>query len=209
MILENSRSVLVVDDVDVERMLVCEMLRKGLGIRCVEAKDGEDALSILNSHNGDSIDLVLLDLFMPGMDGMEVLNAIKAIHPWMPVVILTGSKSIDHAVRTIRSGAVNFLVKPVQEDRLVTSVQNAIDIGMMRKEINTLRDRLGMQQDDEPLGLSISLCDMSGELKTMSELEIEIAAKVLEYCRGNISKASKVLGLARSTFYRKLDSAQE
>lgn len=209
MIQGKSRSVLVVDDVDVERMLVCEMLRKGLGVQCVEAKDGNAALAILNSNDGDSIDLVLLDLFMPGMDGMEVLNAIKASHPWMPVVILTGSKSIDHAVRTIRSGAVNFLMKPVQEDRLVTSVQNAIDIGMMRREIDALRDKLGVRQDDEPLGLSMSLCDMSGELKTMNDLEVEIAAKVLEYCRGNVSKASKALGLARSTFYRKLDSAQE
>lgn len=202
------KSILVVDDIDIERMLIVDFIRKGLGLSCAEAESGNEALELLQKDTDEEIKVVLLDLFMPGMDGMEVMQRIKAIRPDVPVVILTGSQSVDHAVRAIQTGAVNFLVKPVDGDRLVTSVQNALDIGSMRAEIKALHKKFGQDGvQNDPMALSLLHSD--GNVKTLEELEIEIAQKILDHSNGNISKAAKALGLARSTYYRKLNAAEE
>jgi len=120
------KNVLVVDDEEVVRM---SYLRSLGGERCeVEtAPDGTEALRALERH---PFDLVMLDLRMPGMDGMTVLRTIKERWPESEVVVITGYPSVETAKEAIRLGAADYLEKPVGPDELVNAAARA----MLHKE---------------------------------------------------------------------------
>jgi UDP-3-O-[3-hydroxymyristoyl] N-acetylglucosamine deacetylase len=103
------RLVLVVDDEASIRTSIAAIL-KDEGIAVIEAADGESALQALNSHNPA---LVLLDIWMPGLDGLETLKKIKDIRADIPVVMISGHATISTAIAATRLGAVDFLEKPL------------------------------------------------------------------------------------------------
>jgi DNA-binding NtrC family response regulator len=121
-----NRNVLVVDDEEVVRTSYLRSLGSG---RCsVEAvPDGEEALRALEAK---AFDLVMLDLRMPGMDGMAVLKTIKEKWPESEVVVITGHPSIETAKEAIRLGACDYLSKPVGPDDIVNAAARA----MLHKE---------------------------------------------------------------------------
>jgi DNA-binding NtrC family response regulator len=120
------RNVLVVDDQEVVRMSYLRSLG-GSGCRVETAPDGNEALRALERH---PFDLVMLDLRMPGMDGMTVLRTIREKWPESEVVVITGYPSIDTAKEAIRLGASDYLAKPVGPDELVNAAARA----MLHKE---------------------------------------------------------------------------
>jgi YesN/AraC family two-component response regulator len=109
--------VLVVDD----EALVRSFLRDALleSARVIEAEDGEQAIEVLQGRVHDTIDLVLIDHFLPKMTGLEVLRITKRNWPWLPVVLFTGSGSEDLAVKAWRAGASDYLRKPIELDDLL------------------------------------------------------------------------------------------
>jgi YesN/AraC family two-component response regulator len=112
--------VLVVDD----EPLVRSFLRDALveSVRVIEATDGEQAIDVLQSGARDTLDLALVDHFLPKMTGLEVLRITKGNWPWLPVVLLTGSGSEDLAVKAWRGGASDYLRKPIELDALLSIV---------------------------------------------------------------------------------------
>ena len=96
------------------------LLRKGYDV--LTASSGTDALEILRNHN---IHVVILDVKMPGMDGIETLNAIKRNYPLVEVIMLTGHGTIDSAVEGLKFGATDYLTKPTDVQDLIEKAEEA------------------------------------------------------------------------------------
>ena len=122
-----SCGVLIVDDDSEFRSELAEMLE---GYEVVEAGGGEEALSILSSPN--NIEVVLLDIRMPGIDGLETLKKIKALEPETGVIILTGFSTKDAAVEALRNRADDYLEKPAGIDNVRETVERVLPRGQLR-----------------------------------------------------------------------------
>ena len=121
--------ILVVDDKEVVRDGVgLTLARSGHGV--CPASDGASALEQLDKRK---IDLVVTDLSMPGMDGLELLHAIRERDEHMPVILMTAYGSIEKAVEAMRAGAWDFVTKPFHGDELQLAVSRALEHGAMRK----------------------------------------------------------------------------
>ncbi len=118
-----TNSVLIVDDEKNIRLTLCQALEI-LSIETDTAADGEEALSKLRKKE---FGLILLDLRMPGMDGMEVLRRVREFRPDIRVIILTAYGTIESAVEAMKLGAVDFIQKPFSPDEIRGLVSRVID----------------------------------------------------------------------------------
>jgi len=127
--------VLVVDDEsDIRSSL--RMILEYEGYELSEASSGEDALAKLDSERPD---VVLCDIKMPRTDGLEVLARVKQSDPALPVVVISGHGTIATAVEATRLGAFDFMEKPLERDRVLLVVRNAIESGRLEKENRDLK----------------------------------------------------------------------
>ena len=126
--------ILVVDDDEATRFALSEVLRKHNFAPSV-AENGRKALEALSK---EPFDLVLLDVVMPEMNGIETLQEIKAINPDIPVIVITGQPDIPTAVEAIKLGAYDFITKPPQIDRLVLTIRRAVETFELQKQVNHL-----------------------------------------------------------------------
>ena len=126
--------VLIVDD---ETNIVSSLhgILEDEGYQIDTADDGVEALEHVQS---DPPDLVLLDIWLPGMDGIEVLKTIKTYHPEIEVLIMSGHGTIDTAVKATKLGAFDFIEKPFSLDQLVQSVDKALRLKRSRTRTLTL-----------------------------------------------------------------------
>lgn len=138
--------VLIVDDDPAQRRLLQSVITaQGYGASL--AQDGAKALELLRGAKGRSIDVVLLDLVMPGMSGMDVLAALKPERPDLPVIVLTANGSVSAVVQAMQAGANDFIVKPASPERLQVSLKNALMLNtlvsenkrLIRRATNTLQ----------------------------------------------------------------------
>ena len=109
-------------------------IRRSLEIRdfhVTTANRGEKALEIAKSN---PVDIAIVDLKMPGMNGLETLEALKKAHPWMEIIILTGHGTIDSAVEATQSGAYSYLQKPCELDTLMQMLIKAYKKRVMNKQ---------------------------------------------------------------------------
>jgi len=113
--------VLLVDDEKEFLDTVIKRLRKR-GVNAIGAENGEEALEKIEHH---PVDVVVLDVKMPGMDGIQTLREIKKNHPLVEVVMLTGHASIEVAIEGMELGAFDYLMKPVEIDELLYKLQDA------------------------------------------------------------------------------------
>ncbi|MFH1219095.1 MAG: sigma-54 dependent transcriptional regulator [Candidatus Eisenbacteria bacterium] len=119
---KNAGRILVVDDEKSIRNTIARILEyEGYVVR--EADDGRAALSLVGE---EQLDAVVLDIKMPGMDGIEVLRRVKEVDPGLPVIILSGHGTIATAVEATALGAFNFLEKPPDRDKLLINLRNAV-----------------------------------------------------------------------------------
>jgi len=132
-------TILVVDDDPVQRRLLDAMLKR-FGYEVLTAEGGEQALGLLGDVS-QRIDCVVLDLVMPGFDGMAVLAALRERGLETPVIVQTANGSIETVVAAMRAGAVDFVVKPVGAERLQVSLKNALKLGALEHEIRYMKRR--------------------------------------------------------------------
>jgi DNA-binding NtrC family response regulator len=128
-------SVLVVDDEKNIRRTI-RMVLEGEGIEVLEAASAEEALEIAK---GEEPDAIVLDVRLPGMTGLDALKRLRAQRDLVPIVMISGHASVSEAVDAVRHGANDFLEKPLDRDRLLVSVRNAIRTGALERELRALR----------------------------------------------------------------------
>src|SRR3974377_1441123 len=132
------KRVLVVDDDPVQRRILEETIKR-VGYAVAAAESGDKALATLKADASGDISLVLLDLIMRGVGGMEVLSAMRSLPRKYPTIAQTASGSIDAAPAAMRAGAIDFVVKPVSSERLEVSIKNALKIDALESEISRMR----------------------------------------------------------------------
>ncbi len=144
-------TILIVDD----KPDIIEAL-KGLlvdeGFEVLSANNGYEALKIISTNTPD---LVLLDIWLPGMDGIETLKEIKKQHPYLPVIMITGHGSIETAVVATKFGADDFLEKPLSIDKVVLSINKALNFRKIKEENIYLRKKIIEQNSIDGISESI------------------------------------------------------
>ena len=135
-----AKRILVVDDDPTQRRILEETIKR-LGYQTTTASDGEEALSKLEQSDSTEYSLILLDLVMPGMNGQEVLEHLRNRPATPPVIVQTANGSIDTAINAMRSGAVDFVIKPVSPERLDVSIKNALKIDILQGEITRIKHK--------------------------------------------------------------------
>ena len=129
---------IVDDDKNIRRMIEVH-LKKDKIYESMHASNGESCLKILQEEVPD---LILLDIQMPGIDGIETLEQIKQQYSRIPIIMMSAHGTIDIAVRSMKLGAYDFITKPFSGDRLNITVRNALESNELRGEVEQLRREL-------------------------------------------------------------------
>lgn len=156
------KSILIVDDEKSIRESLTGILQDE-GFTPFSVESGEAAIEKVSEEKPD---LILLDIWMPGMDGMQTLTKIRDIYPDQLVVIMSGHGTIETAVKATKLGAYDFIEKPLSIEKVLLCIQNAVKVGQLVEENRELRARIGKEHE------------MIGNSKPIRELkkQIEIAA---------------------------------
>lgn len=131
----NSRILIVDDEITVLTMLQKHLTKQGYEV--ISAENGQEALSVLEK---EAVELVLTDLCMPDMDGLQMMVEIKKQHPLLPIILCTGQGTIESAVSAIRLGAFDYLEKPIRTQMLNVVLHRALEFGHLATENAQLRD---------------------------------------------------------------------
>ena len=199
--------ILIVDDERDIRELVAGVLSDE-GYSCRTAADSSGALAAIDERRPS---LVLLDVWLHGseMDGLEVLDAIKAREPELPVIIFSGHGNIDTAVSAVGRGAIDFIEKPFEAERLLLLVERATETERLRRENSQLRE--GFSRGEEFTGNSSAINAVRATLKrvasTGSRVLIsgpagagkEVAARLLHSWSPRAQNAFVIVNSARIT----------
>ena len=153
-----SLPVLMVDDEENLLISFDTVLRTNGINNILLCHDSREVATILSQHR---IGVMVLDLIMPHVSGEEVLSSVSRDFPEIPIIVVTGVDEIDTAVNCVKSGAFDYMVKPVEEGRLVTSVKRAIEFRELRRENVSLKTRIISGKLDHPEAFS--------EIKATSE----------------------------------------
>lgn len=145
--------ILVVDDEDSIRKTLREILEME-DYEVLEAKDGIDALAKVKQFK---FDLVISDIKMPKMDGVDLLEKIHLLYPELPVIMISGHGDIDLAVDTVKKGAFDYIAKPPDLNRLLITIRNAIDKSSLLTEAKVLKKKITKNKTQEIVGNSIAI----------------------------------------------------
>lgn len=132
-----SQTILIVEDDLFQRNVLKSLLENKSSYVIKEAEDSNEALETLK--NTPSISLIILDLNLPGLHGLECLALIKEKYPSIPTIVLTSSENVDDVVNAMKNGAADFLNKPPEPKRLLVSIENALKFNALSKEVLRLQ----------------------------------------------------------------------
>src|SRR4051812_36211361 len=131
-------TILIADDDAVQRRLVENMVQK-CGYEALVVESGDAAMALLTAPDAQAIDAVVLDLVMPGLDGLGVLTKMRDAGLTIPVIVQTAHGGIDNVVSAMRAGAQDFVVKPVGLERLQVSLRDALNASALKGELQRIR----------------------------------------------------------------------
>ena len=134
-------NILVVDDDNSQLDTVEHILNDAKHYKTFKASCGKDAIKLLTSEQGSQVDLVLLDLSMPDMSGIDVINAVKPAHPNIPIVVRTGHDDVDLAIEAMKAGADDFLKKMDSIESLRNAITKTIRHKTLQKEFSDLSEK--------------------------------------------------------------------
>jgi two-component system, NtrC family, response regulator HydG len=164
--MKTGQSILVVDD-DLAHRLMLKKLLGGWGYDVFEADDGQAAIEAVRNR---SFDLILMDIRMLKVSGIEALEQIKIINPAIPVIIMTAYASVETAVNALKKGAYDYLTKPLDFDELKIVITRVTEHSHLKKENEYLRERLGEKFDRQ------KIIGRSGAMVKLLETVEQVAA---------------------------------
>lgn len=165
-----SRILIIEDEAAIRRVLVKILSEENKGYEVFEAEDGLQGMEIIKKED---FDLILCDIKMPKMDGVEVLEAVKKIKPEIPIVMISGHGDLDTAVNTMRLGAFDYISKPPDLNRLLNTVRIALDTQELVVENARLKKKVS--KNYEMIGESPAI----EKIKEMIEKVAPTEARVL------------------------------
>jgi DNA-binding NtrC family response regulator len=219
--------VLVVDDEESMRHYLVKTLRRE-GYDVLAAHDGPEALALAQERPPD---LALVDVRMPGMDGVAVMRTLRANLPRLPVVLMTGHGSVQHALAAMKQGATDYVTKPLRVDAVVATVAKALASSSGTERPRTVRDaspappsHVAPPPRSEPTaaaetperGVAAWLRERAGDrglpagapgegLREVVHLaELTYVDELLRMTDGNISRAAEIAGITRPNMHRKI-----
>jgi two-component system, response regulator RegA len=170
---EQGRVALIVEDDDIFRNRLCRAF-EARGWEAIGASDGTSALALSSQS---SPDLAVVDLRLPGMNGLDIVGGLRSLDETTCIIMLTGYGSIATALTATKLGANHYLGKPADADQILNAYKRIID-----------------GADEAP----------AHAVPTLARVEWEHIQRVLTDCDGNVSQAAKLLGLHRRSLQRKL-----
>ncbi len=153
------------------------------GHEIVPINYGEDGYQYLLK---EEVDLIILDVWLPDSNGLDILKKIRGIHKETPIIMISGHSSIDVAVEATKNGVFDFLEKPPSFDRVVTTVKNALEHARLKKENNELKRNISSLK----------------EARELFEKDFIISAIINN--RKNITATATSLGIERTNLHRKI-----
>lgn len=190
--------ILIIDDEEGIRFSLRGILEDE-GYTVVEAESGEKGLSMLNDHD---VSLVFLDIWLPGIEGPEVLEKIKEERPQLPVLMISGHATIEHAVSAIKNGAHDFIEKPLSLEKVLIATERALEFQHLKRENQALRANIEPVNDDDFMGCSAPMRGLRDLMDRVAPLDTwvlitgengtgkEVAAK---YIHSRSSRAERPL----------------
>lgn len=145
--MKTNQSIMVVDD-DLAHRIMLKKLIGSWGYDITEAADGADAVENVRNR---AFDLILMDIRMINLSGIEALEQIKMINPAIPVIIMTAYASVETAVNALKKGAYDYLTKPLDFDELKIAIARATEHTHLKKENEDLKERLGERFDRQSI----------------------------------------------------------
>ncbi len=162
--------ILIVDDEPSIRKTLKEILEFEK-FQVVESPDGLDALVKLKQ---DKYDVVIMDIKMPKMDGMEALERIQLLVPDTPVIMISGHANIDTAVDAVKKGAFDFISKPPDLNRLLITVRNAMDKSSLITETKVLKHRVSRSKTQEIIGESSAISGIKETIERVAPTDARV-----------------------------------
>ena len=144
-----AHKILIVEDDPAQRRILEELVKR-YGFETATADGAAQGLDILEASRSKPVDLIILDLVMPEIDGLEFLERLSAYRTTVPVIVQTAQGSIETVVKAMRAGADDFVVKPVNPERLKVSIQNLLKVNALTEEVKRLNQKVSgsMSFDD-------------------------------------------------------------
>ena len=174
--MDEERTLLIVDDNEIFR----DRLARAFSDRGFEVRKAQDYDTAVTLAREESPEWAVVDMRMPGRNGLEVVRDLKEIDPQTKIVVLTGYGSIATAIDAVRLGAINYLQKPADADDIIAA----------------------FSRGEQP---PMSASDHDYQAPSLARAEWEHIQRVLADCGGNISEAARRLDIHRRTLQRKLD----
>ena len=157
-----ARTILIIDD---EESIIQSLdgILTDEGFEVVNAKSGQDGLEKIEEM---SPDLVLLDIWMPGLDGIDTLVKIKETYPQLQVVMMSGHGTIETAVKATKLGAYDFIEKPLSLEKVLLSINNALDYYRLEEEVNLLKEK--QKQKNKITGTSDAIKQLNEQIEIVA-----------------------------------------
>jgi DNA-binding NtrC family response regulator len=185
--------VLLIEDTPSMARVYLEYLKRG-PFRARHRMTGQEALDDIAQNPTDA---VLLDLRLPDMDGLDVLKRIRSREFPVAVVVITADGSLNRAIEAMREGALDFLVKPFNADRLLITLGNVLERRRLNSMVESLSSHTGSENGGKP------------EILPLHVTERNAIEQAIQACNGNVVRAAALLEISASTVYRKLAHWQD
>lgn len=169
---EASMPVLLVDD-EPQILLSSGIILRSAGIKDVLTI--ENSMKVLPLLAKREVAVIVLDLFMPYLSGTELLAQLNGNYPHIPVIIMTAANELETAVECMKAGAFDYLVKPVENSRFISSVKRALELGALRSEVTSLKQHLLNDQLEQESAFS-SIITKSKKMRAIFQY-VEVIAK--------------------------------
>ncbi|HJY63617.1 MAG TPA: sigma-54 dependent transcriptional regulator [Ignavibacteria bacterium] len=163
--------ILIIDDNESLRYTLTSVLDES-GYESCAVEDGFKGIEEVKTN---LYNLVICDMKLPGMDGMQVLKQIKNLNPDIPVVVLTAFGDIKNAVDAMKQGAFDYLTKPFNNDEMVITIRKALEMGYLNKEVNLLRKKYDESyKKDIITGNTMKMKELIEQVKVVSPTNLTV-----------------------------------